>query len=114
MPNYQETLNQLRGPTLSLRRAQPETWAGFKQLHDSAMADGSLPRRVKELIALAIAVVKGCDGCIASHAKGAARNGASAAEVSEALSVAMLMDGGPATVYGPRAWEAFEEFHTSS
>jgi AhpD family alkylhydroperoxidase len=78
------------------------------------MADGALPRRTKELIALAIAVVKGCDGCIASHAKGAARHGASLEEVAEALSVTMLMDGGPATVYGPRAWEAFAEFHSPS
>ena len=31
-------------------------------------------------------------------------------EVAEALSVALLMDGGTATVYGPRAWAAFEEF----
>ncbi len=111
MPTYQETLDELRKPTLGLRHAQPEAWAGFKQLHDAAMADGALPRRTKELIALAIAVVKGCDGCIASHAKGAARNGATPEEVAETLSVTMLMDGGPATVYGPRAWGAFEEFH---
>jgi AhpD family alkylhydroperoxidase len=56
------------------------------------------------------AVVKRCDGCIASHAKAAARQGATPAEVAEALSVALLMDGGTATAYGPRAWEAYEEF----
>lgn len=65
---------------------------------------------LKELVALAIAVVKGCDGCIAHHAKAAARAGAAADEVAETLSVALLMDGGTATVYGPRAWAAFEEF----
>ncbi len=61
-------------------------------------------------MALTIAVVKQCDGCIAYHAKAAARRGATPEEVAEALSVALLMDGGTASVYGPRAWEAFQEF----
>jgi hypothetical protein len=26
------------------------------------------------------------------------------------LAVALLMNGGPASVYGPRAWAAFDEF----
>ena len=64
----------------------------------------------KELIALMIAVVKRCDGCIASHAKAAAAKGVTKEQVAEAIGVAMLMDGGPATVYGPRAYEAFCEF----
>lgn len=79
-------------------------------LHDAALRDGALSARVKELAALAIGVVKGCDGCIAYHAKAAARAGATADEVAEILSVALLMDGGPASTHGPRAWEAFQEF----
>jgi AhpD family alkylhydroperoxidase len=63
-------------------------------------------------MALAIGVVKQCDGCIAYHAKAAARRGATEAEVAEALDVALLMDGGTASVYGPRAWAAFHEFAT--
>ncbi len=74
------------------------------------MADGVLPARFKELIALAIAVVDGCDGCIAYHARSAAARGASEEEVSEALGVALLMAGGPGSVNGPRAFEAFKEF----
>ncbi len=73
-----------------------------------------LPRRLKELIALAIAVAKECDGCIVSHAKGAAVHGATPEQVAEALSVALLMNGGPATVYGPRAWAAYQEFATTA
>ena len=65
------------------------------------MAEGVLPARVKELMALAIAVVKECDGCIAYHAKAAARRGATADEVAETLGVALLMDGGSASVNGP-------------
>jgi AhpD family alkylhydroperoxidase len=65
-------------------------------------------------MALAIAVVKHCDGCIAYHAKAAAQLGATPEEVAEALGVALLMDGGTATVYGPRAWAAYCEFAESS
>ncbi|MGH9047308.1 MAG: carboxymuconolactone decarboxylase family protein, partial [Acidimicrobiales bacterium] len=65
---------------------------------------------VKELIALAIAVTRECDGCIASHARAAARRGATVAEVSEMVGVAILMNGGPGTVWGPRALTAFHEF----
>ena len=55
-------------------------------------------------------MVKRCDGCIAYHAKAAARAGATAEEVAELLGVALLMDGGTASVYAPRGYEAFLEF----
>jgi AhpD family alkylhydroperoxidase len=74
------------------------------------MADGELATGIKEAVALVIGVIKRCDGCIAYHAKAAARAGATAEEVAELLGVALLMDGGTASVYAPRAWEAFMEF----
>lgn len=110
MGQYTDIISELKTPTRSLRKASGDTWAGFASLHQAAVSEGVLPARVKELIATAIAVVKQCDGCIAYHAKAAARRGASAEELAEVLGVALLMDGGPATVYGPRAWAAFEEF----
>ena len=76
------------------------------------MGDGALDSKTKELIALAIAVAKQCDGCIASHARAAARRGATVDEVAEALGVAIVMNGGPGTVYAPRAFAAFQEFAT--
>jgi AhpD family alkylhydroperoxidase len=110
MAHGREVLDELRSPTRSLRQAIPETWAGFAQLHNAAMAPGALPGHVKELLAVAIAVSKQCDGCIAAHMRGAVTKGARAAEVAETIGVVMLMNGGPATVYGPRAWAAYEEF----
>lgn len=93
-----------------LRRAIPDVYAGFAALHKGAMAEGVLPVKMKELIALAIAVVEQCDGCIASHSKGAVRAGATKEEAAEAIGVTFLMAGGPATVYGPRAYSAFCEY----
>jgi AhpD family alkylhydroperoxidase len=110
MATAHQVIEELRGPTRELRRAAPEAWAGFSQLHDATVSDGALPARVKELMALVAAVVKRCDGCIAYHARAAAALGATPEEVAEALSVALLMDGGTATVYGPRAWAAYREY----
>ena len=59
---------------------------------------------------MAIGVVAGCDGCIASHAQAAVRAGASKEEAAEAIGVSILMHGGPATIYGARAYDAFCEF----
>jgi AhpD family alkylhydroperoxidase len=110
MKQAHDIISELRLPTRELRSAAPDAWAGFGQMHDAALRDGVLPTRVKELMALLIAVVKQCDGCIAYHAKAAALHGATSEEVAEMLSVALLMDGGTATVYGPRAWAAYQEF----
>lgn len=93
-----------------LRRAIPDVYKAFSGLHSAALAPGVLDAKSKELIALAVAVATQCDGCIASHAKGAARHGATEAEVAETLGVVILMIGGPGTVYGPRALASFRSF----
>lgn len=105
-----QVLADLRGPTRGLRSAIPDVYEAFIQLHQQALAPGALDAKTKELIALAIGIMEHCDGCIASHARGAAAQGATKEEVAEAIGVTLLMGGGPSTVYGPRALAAFEEF----
>ena len=106
----QAVQDELREPGRALRRAIPEVYDGYRQMHTAAYAAGVVDQKTKELIALAIAVSKECDGCIASHARGAVRTGATEEEVAEALGVAIAMNGGPGTVYGARAFAAFREF----
>lgn len=113
MGHWHDVQADLREPAKSLREAIPGPYKGFDEMSREAMADGAVPSRIKEVMALAIAVVEECDGCIAYHARSAARKGASPEEVSEALGVALMMTGGPGTVYGPRAWEAYQEFKQS-
>jgi AhpD family alkylhydroperoxidase len=110
MPTARETLDEVRVQSNQLREAIPEVYRGYADMHRAALIDGALPAKTKELIALAISVTRECDGCIASHARGAARRGATAPEVAEALGVAVLLNGGPGTVWGPRAYAAFHEF----
>ncbi|HEX6256900.1 MAG TPA: carboxymuconolactone decarboxylase family protein [Euzebyales bacterium] len=104
-------LRDLREPTKRLRRQIPDAFKGFLDTSQATMTDGALSAKHKELIALALAVSEHCEGCIAYHARGAARRGASEAEVAETLSVTILLGGGPAASdYAPRALEAFREF----
>ena len=106
-----EVQDELRPHARELRRMIPDVYKGFAALHDAALVDGALDTKTKELIALAIAVSSECDGCIAAHAHAAVQHGASLQEAAETIGVTILMNGGPATIYGPRAYTAFSEFH---
>ena len=110
MGHYSDVIEELKEPTRALRHLDSDVWRGFAAMHGAAVADGVVPAATKELIALAIAVIKECDGCIAYHASAAARLGASEQEVAEVLGVALLMGGGPASVWAPRAFDAYREF----
>jgi len=110
MAHWQDVISDLSAPTKSLRDAIPDAWAGFGRMHRGAMSDGVLSRADKEIIATVISVAQQCDGCIAYHARSAVRAGAESEKMAEALGVALLMMGGPGTIYAPKAWEAFNEF----
>jgi AhpD family alkylhydroperoxidase len=107
---HQGVLDALNPQHRELRRAIPDVYKGFGELSKAAMAPGALTTATKELIALTIGIVHGCDGCIASHARSAALAGATREEAAEAIGVAIMMNGGPATIYGARAYTAFCEF----
>ncbi|HUC05240.1 MAG TPA: carboxymuconolactone decarboxylase family protein, partial [Acidimicrobiales bacterium] len=68
-PHFHQVTDNLRAPYRELSDAVPGVMAGYNAMHTAAMAEGALTMRVKELIALAIAVTRECDGCISSHAR---------------------------------------------
>ncbi len=107
---HQDTLDALNPQHRELRRMIPDVLKGFGEMSKAAMAPGALGSALKELIALTIGIVHGCDGCIASHARAAVRAGATREQAAEAIGVAIMMHGGPATIYGARAFTAFCEF----
>lgn len=105
-----DLLGGLAPHTRDLRDLIPGVYEGFGRMHAAAFADGEVDHKTKELIALAIAVAVRCDGCIAAHAKAAAREKATEKEVAETIGIAISMSGGPGTVYGPRAMAAYRSF----
>jgi AhpD family alkylhydroperoxidase len=116
MPEKQfpEYYNYLRGLLAKLGKELPGPMGGFAQLHKQAVADGALTGKVKELIALAIAVAVRCEGCIAFHTHDALKAGASWQEILEAIGVAVLMGGGPSVMYGAEALAALDQFQAAS
>lgn len=88
-----------------LAKASPELFGGFARVSKAATAPGSFTAAQKELMAVAIAVSKGCEDCILYHLDAALKHGAKEAELVEALDVAVEMGGGPAVMYGAKALE---------
>ena len=81
-----------------LQRSAPGAMAAFDGFADAAFADGALPRRTKELIAVAVALTTQCPYCIDIHTKEARAFGASDAELAEmALVTAAIRAGGAVT-----------------
>ena len=110
MATAHEVRKDLAQPARDLRANIPEVMDAYGAMQRAVMGEGALPAKVKELVALAIAATRECDGCIAAHALGSARQEATEAEVAEVMGVVVLMNGGPGTVWGARALAAFREF----
>jgi len=94
----------------ALNSSVPDVMAGFGQMHKAAVADGALSTATKELMAMAIGISSRCEDCITLHVHAALRAGATADQVHEAIGVAVLMGGGPASTYATRALDALEQF----
>jgi AhpD family alkylhydroperoxidase len=108
--DYSKNYNDLTKLMQELGTKIPETMKGFNDLHKASTAEGALPSKTKELIALGIAIAVRCDGCIAFHVHDALMAGSTSEEILETIGVALLMGGGPALVYGCEAMEALEQF----
>lgn len=108
--DYSKKYNDLSKNMKTLGNRLPETMKAFTALHKASTADGVLPSKTKELIALGIAISVRCDGCIAYHVNDSLQAGASSEEILETIGVAVLMGGGPSVVYGCEAMEALDEF----
>ncbi|GHT83003.1 alkyl hydroperoxide reductase AhpD [Betaproteobacteria bacterium] len=107
---FRDTSRTIMGRMNDLGKAIPGVMQGFQALHEAASANGVLSSKTKELIALAIAVAARCEGCVAFHAKEAVKQGATRAEVTETLGVAIQMGGGPSMMWATEALAAFDEF----
>ncbi len=91
------------------RELAPETEAAFQAFSQRVFADGALPGKVKQLIAVAVAQVTQCPYCIKSHTKAALRHGASQQELMEAIWVAAEMRAGGAYAHSLLAIEEMEK-----
>ena len=112
--DYAERIATIDEYAIELRKVIPETVTAFGALSKAAQTAGSLDKKTKELLALAISVAIRCEGCVAYHARGARRTGATRQEVAEALGVAIQMGGGPSMNYAADALRAFDQFESAA
>ena len=111
-----DTMDKIKEIILKRKKAhkklldlKSKTYQAFLDMESAAYADGALAKKHKELIAVGISVVIDCESCMQWHIEQAAKAGASAQEVLEALEVGMEMGGGPATVSVRFALEVIEQ-----
>ena len=88
----------------------PGPMSGFARLHKKGMEAGALDTKTKEMMALSISIVVGCEGCIAYHVHDAIAAGATRQELMETIGVGLLMGGGPGSIYAAHALEAIDQF----
>jgi AhpD family alkylhydroperoxidase len=81
----------------------PEVMKAFWAFDKAAVADGAIPVKYKELIAVAVAVTTQCSYCIDIHASNARKAGASEAEIVEATMVAASLRAGGAVTHATHA-----------
>ena len=108
--NYIQEHQHLEERLAQLGQELPGPMTGFARLHRKAVEDGALAMKVKEMMALAIGIALGCDGCIAYHVHDAVKSGATRQELLETIGVALLMGGGPGSIYAAHALDAIEQF----
>ncbi len=94
----------------ALRKDIPDVMQGFSAMAGAATKDGALSKKVKELVALGIAISTRCDGCIGFHTEALIKLGCTKAEFEEALGLAVYMGGGPSLMYAGDAMAAWEQF----
>ena len=89
-------------------QAQPPVMSGFQAVMKAAEQEGALPAAFKELVAVALAVNKGCDDCVLFHTSQALRHQATRAQLADVLGVSVEMGGGPGAMYASKALAYFD------
>lgn len=91
------------------RALAPETEKAFQAFSQQVFANGALPAKTKQLIAVAVAHVTQCPYCIRGHTKAALRHGATREELMEAIWVAAEMRAGGAYANSALAIDTMDE-----
>jgi alkylhydroperoxidase/carboxymuconolactone decarboxylase family protein YurZ len=104
--NYNRMLNQMR-------QDMPRMVNGFAELQQMAIADASLNSKTKHLTALAIAILRGNEDSFTLHAGEALQNGATTAEIREAIGMAILIGGEPAAFNASKVYDRVDQLKVS-
>jgi AhpD family alkylhydroperoxidase len=105
-PMYPQTHAEL---AKKRRELAPEPLEAFRAFSAAVFADGALPSVTKQLIAVAVAHVTQCPYCIKGHTAEALKQGASEAQIMEAIWVAAEMRAGGAYAHANLALDTMAQ-----
>lgn len=93
-----------------LEKLAPTEFKGFAAL-DSIVGrdDGAIPRKYRELLALAVACTTQCPYCLDVHTRAAKRAGATREEVAEAAFISAALRAGAAVTHGALTLKLFDK-----
>lgn len=83
----------------------PQPAEAFRTFSRAVFADGALPAKTKQMIAVAVAHVTQCPYCIRGHTRQALQHGATLEELMEAIWVAAEMRAGGALAHSNLAMQ---------
>ena len=93
-----------------LKKLAPAEFKGFVEL-DAIVGrdDGKIPRKYRELIALAVACTTQCPYCLDVHTRNAKKAGATREEIAEAAFITSALRAGAAVTHGALALKLFDQ-----
>ena len=86
----------------------PEEWKGFLALDAIVGRDGAIPKKYRELMAIAVACTTQCPYCLDVHTRNAKKAGATREEVAEAAFISAALRAGAAATHGALAMKLFD------
>lgn len=114
MLDWNDYRKQLVAGVKDVGQLSPDTIRGYMAMSGAGQKANLLGPKVRELIALAVAVTARCDGCITIHTEAAIKQGATREEIAEALGVAISVNAGAALVYSTRVMDAYKEYPSAT
>src|SRR5690349_24725719 len=94
MLDWTEYQKQIQQQIAEIGRSNREVLKGYRELSNAGSTTNLLGGKVRELIALAVAVTRQCDGCIVTHVDAAIKQGATREESIEAFGYATAVNAG--------------------
>jgi AhpD family alkylhydroperoxidase len=109
MPDHYHDENDLK-LMREMRKLAADDFNAWLGLNNAVgRGNGAIPRKFRELIAVAVALSEQCPYCIEAHAKAAKGAGATREEVVEAAFVAAALKAGAAASHGAMALKFFDQ-----
>ena len=91
-----------------MKKLAPADYDAWLNLDNIVKRDGAIPRKFRELIAIAVACATQCPYCLEAHAKGAKAAGATREEIVEASLLAAALRAGGGATHGALALKFFD------